>query len=165
MNYQTSRPEEHIEILENYLKIALYLVTQEAGFHSPILRPARKHVSHFAAMNFDELVHGELETLLEEVGDFVIDVSRKISRGLRWTKICDLRTEEHTRELGSEVERLEDEAQKQRDELFDFTPSLRRPVLAERKRTILGLRSANQRTCEAQFSTTSGLNCGRAAVR
>lgn len=72
---------------------------------------ARKLVSQFVAMNFDELVHGQFETLLEEGGDFVLDLSRKVSRYVRSAKNSALLTEEHTRELESEVQRLKEEVQ------------------------------------------------------
>ena len=38
MNYQKALPEEHIESLDKYLKIAPFLVPQEARFHRPFLR-------------------------------------------------------------------------------------------------------------------------------
>ncbi|RMZ75960.1 hypothetical protein DV737_g5059, partial [Chaetothyriales sp. CBS 132003] len=38
MNYRESRPKEHVKSLENYLKIAPYLVPHETRFHRPILR-------------------------------------------------------------------------------------------------------------------------------
>lgn len=38
MNYEKSSPEEHIDSLEKYLRIAPYLVPRETRFHKPILR-------------------------------------------------------------------------------------------------------------------------------
>lgn len=38
MNYEISSPEEHVDSLTKYLKIAPYLVPQEARFHKPVLR-------------------------------------------------------------------------------------------------------------------------------
>lgn len=38
MNYERSSPEEHADSLKKYLKIASYLVPQEARFHKPVLR-------------------------------------------------------------------------------------------------------------------------------
>ena len=40
---------------------------------------ARKLASQFATIYFDELVHGDFETSLEDGGNFVLDTSRKVS--------------------------------------------------------------------------------------
>lgn len=54
MNYKKSRPEEHIESLRNYLKIAPYLVPKEAKFHRPILRhPDLQPNNIFVSENLD----------------------------------------------------------------------------------------------------------------
>lgn len=45
-------------------------------------RPWKKNVAQSAAINFDELVHGDFGILLEEGCDFVFDVVRKVSRTL-----------------------------------------------------------------------------------
>ena len=84
---------------------------------------ARKLVSQFAAINFDELVHEDFETLLEDGGDFVLDTSRKVSRHLRSARNCALLTEEYTHELESEVQTLKEEAHKREDGWFEYTPS------------------------------------------
>lgn len=76
---------------------------------------ARQLVSQFAAINFDELVHGEFETLLEEGGDFVLDVSRKVSQRLRSARDC-------TEGLESEVRRLKEDLQQLKFPVFTPVP-------------------------------------------
>lgn len=44
--------------------------------------PARKMVSQFAALHFDDLVHGEFQDLLHDGDDFVTDVMLKVARRL-----------------------------------------------------------------------------------
>lgn len=54
MNYQKSPPEEHIESLEKYLRIAPYLVPQDARFHKPTLRhPDLQPNNIFVSENLD----------------------------------------------------------------------------------------------------------------
>ncbi|RMZ92588.1 hypothetical protein DV736_g142, partial [Chaetothyriales sp. CBS 134916] len=54
MNYQKSRPEEHIESLEKYLRIAPYMVPQGARFHRPILcHPDLQPNNIFVSNNLD----------------------------------------------------------------------------------------------------------------
>lgn len=54
MNYQKSRPEQHIESLEKYVRIAPYLVPREARFHRPILRhPDLQPNNIFVSENLD----------------------------------------------------------------------------------------------------------------
>ena len=54
MNYENSRPEEHIESLENYVRIVPYLVPSEPRFHRPILRhPDLQPNNIFVSENLD----------------------------------------------------------------------------------------------------------------
>ena len=78
---------------------------------------ARNLVSQFAAINFDQLVHGEFETSLEQGGDFVLDVNRKVCRHLRSFSSLISPVEEHKRELQDEVESLKAAAQRREDDV------------------------------------------------
>ncbi|RMZ77403.1 hypothetical protein DV738_g4429, partial [Chaetothyriales sp. CBS 135597] len=54
MGYKKSQPEEHIESLEKYVKVAPYLVPTEARFHRPILRhPDLQPNNIFVSENLD----------------------------------------------------------------------------------------------------------------
>jgi len=77
----------------------------------------RNLVSQFAAIKLDQLVHGEFETLLEEGGDFVLDVNRKGSQHLRSFRSHILLAEKHMHELENEVQTPKEAAQKREDVL------------------------------------------------
>lgn len=54
MNFEKSQPEDHIESLEVYLKIAPYLVPKEAKFQRPVLRhPDLQPNNIFVSENLD----------------------------------------------------------------------------------------------------------------
>jgi hypothetical protein len=78
--------------------------------------PARKLVSQFAALHFDDLVHGEFQDLLHEGDDFVTDVMLKVARRLSSDKLSIKRleerlsdSEERIGELGRSREAVEDD--------------------------------------------------------
>ncbi|KIX92545.1 uncharacterized protein Z520_11721 [Fonsecaea multimorphosa CBS 102226] len=54
LNYEKSRPEEHIESLDKYVRLAPYLVPREPRFHRPILRhPDLQPHNIFVSENLD----------------------------------------------------------------------------------------------------------------
>lgn len=68
--------------------------------------PARKLVSQFIALNYTNLIKGELQTLLVEGGDFVLDLSDKISTRLRSGGSSSKSLESQIDELEAEVRAL-----------------------------------------------------------
>jgi hypothetical protein len=69
--------------------------------------PARKLVSQFAALHFDDLVHGEFEDLLHDGNDFVTDVMLKVARRLSSDALSIKRLEDQLNDAENKIRELE----------------------------------------------------------
>jgi hypothetical protein len=81
--------------------------------------PLRKLVSHFAAINYTCLMKGEFEEQICQVGDFAVDLGRRVRRRL-------LASGESTRALEQEIDDLETQIHKLKVQAEEQTSEIRR---------------------------------------
>jgi hypothetical protein len=82
--------------------------------------PARKLVSQFAALHFDDLVHGEFQDLLHEGDDFVTDVMLKVARRLSSDASSIKHLEGHLSDLEEKIRELEKSREPVEDDWTSF---------------------------------------------
>lgn len=79
--------------------------------------PIRKLVSHFAAINYTYLMKGEFEEQICQVGDFAVDLGRKVLRRLLASGESTQALEQEIDDLETQIHKLEVRAEEQTSEI------------------------------------------------
>jgi hypothetical protein len=79
--------------------------------------PLRKLVSHFAAINYTNLMKGEFGEQICQVGDFAVDLGRKVCRRLLASGESTRALEQEIDDLETQIHKLEVRAEEQTSEI------------------------------------------------